>query len=78
MISKLEKTLTTTLLNNSNELAFVMRRIDWITSKICHNISCNILFEIVYRPSLRHISLDDVWLYAACNAQISDETAEVH
>ena len=24
------------------------------------------------------ISADDVWLYAACNAPIRDETAEVH
>ena len=40
---------------------------DWITSKICHSISCDILSEIVGCHYLFYISLDNMWLYAACD-----------
>ena len=47
-------------------------------SKTCDSISCDLLSEIVRRDYFRHISLDDVRLYAAWNAPIQDEAAEVH
>ena len=51
----------------------------WLDNiKICDSISCDILQEIVWRHQLRHISLDDVQLYAAFNTPIQDETAKVH
>ena len=47
------------------------------TSKIGDRSLCDILSEIDV-ISLSHISLDEVWLHAACNAQIRAQTAEVH
>ena len=58
---------------NSNAHAFVMQNI-WLDNvKNSRQYIANSLTS-----SISHISLDDIRFYAACNAPIWDETAEVH
>ena len=52
--------------------------VDSIKAKVSNSISCDILLEIVWRHYIHHILLDDMQLYAACNAPAWDETAKVN